>query len=283
MNLARDQDSIKAGTIIYKKSLTQELIIIRIQPDGGKVPDFEAGQFITLGLKPRGAAGDGSLVYRAYSIASPPEEKRYFELYIKWILEPVAGKFTSTLVDLKEGDTVFWKKPAGSFTIEEKRIDGSPDTRRLILVAAGTGLAPFISYILHLRARGSRRQIILLHGARFVAELGYRDLLESLASNKENGWDFKYIPAISRPDDPLSSGWIGYTGRVESLLVEKQGESALENIAGEKITPANSIFHVCGYHGTIDAVTSILAPLGFVTNKNKRQDGSFDIKIEIYG
>jgi hypothetical protein len=27
----------------------------------------------------------------------------------------------------------------------------------------------------------------------------------------------------------------------------------------------------------------ILGPLGFVTNRSKRKDGSFDIKIETYG
>ena len=46
-----------------------------------------------------------------------------------------------------EGD-LYWSKPAGWFTLEDKRADGTPDTRRLVLVASGTGLAPFISYIL---------------------------------------------------------------------------------------------------------------------------------------
>jgi ferredoxin-NADP reductase len=49
-----------------------------------------------------------------------------------------------------EGD-LYWSKPAGWFTLEDKRADGTPDTRRLVLVASGTGLAPFISYILHLK------------------------------------------------------------------------------------------------------------------------------------
>jgi hypothetical protein len=30
-------------------------------------------------------------------------------------------------------------------------------------------------------------------------------------------------------------------------------------------------------------VISMLQPLGFVSNRNKRKDGSFDIKIETYG
>jgi ferredoxin--NADP+ reductase len=65
---------------------------------------------------------------------------------------------------------------------------------------------------------------------------------------------------------------------VEALLGPQ-----LEKAAGEKITPANSFFHICGYQGTIDSVVAILGPLGFVTNRNRRKDGSFDIKIETYG
>jgi ferredoxin/flavodoxin---NADP+ reductase len=47
--------------------------------------------------------------------------------------------------------------------------------------------------------------------------------------------------------------------------------------------PDNSFFHICGYQGTIESVISILHPLGFVTNREKRNDGSYDVKIETYG
>ena len=65
--------------------------------------------------------------------------------------------------------------------------------------------------------------------------------------------------------------------------MEKLLGPQLEKAVGEKVTPANSFFYICGYQGTIDSVAAILSPLGFVTNRNKRKDGSFDIKIETYG
>jgi ferredoxin--NADP+ reductase len=91
------------------------------------------------------------------------------------------------------------------------------------------------------------------------------------------------MPAVSRPSDELSKGWQGHVGRVESLLAKNGGESALEKALGQKVTPENSFFYICGYQGTIDSVVATLSPLGFVTNRNKRKDGSFDIKIETYG
>ena len=268
------------GRLSYRKDLTPDLAILRMQPaDGGPVPDFRAGQFVTLGIQ---FPDEDRMIYRAYSISSPPEEKRYFELYIKWTTKPVMGKLTSALFGMKEGDTLYWRKPAGAFTIEDKKADGTPDSRRLVLVASGTGLAPFISYVLHLKSIGSKREIVLLHGAKYAQELGYRDILEKMAGG--DSLNFKYLPTVSRPDHELSRGWRGSTGRVETLLVDKVDDrSHLEKTVGEKVTPENSFFHVCGYQGTIDSVVSILGPLGFVTNRSKRKDGSFDIKIETYG
>jgi ferredoxin/flavodoxin---NADP+ reductase len=265
------------GKLIYRNDIAPDLAILRIQPaDGSSIADFKAGQFVTLGLQ---FPGEDKITYRAYSISSPPEEKRYFELYIKLAREPVMGKFTSAFFDLKVGDTLYWRKPAGAFTLEDKRADGSPDNRRLVLVASGTGLAPFVSYSLHLQSIGSKRKIVLLHGARNAQELGYRSIFESMARSD----NFVYIPTVSRPNDELSKGWRGNLGRVESLLVRADGESTLEKTIGQQVTPENSFFCICGYQGTIDSVIAILSPLGFVTNRNKRKDGSFDIKIETYG
>ena len=258
------------------------MAILRLKPQEGKVPDFQAGQFVALGVNL--LQDNNRITYRAYSIASPPEEKRHFEFYIKMVSEPLPGKVTSAIFNLKEGDPVYWQYPAGTFTIEEKKVDGSSERRRLILVASGTGLAPFISYILHLSNTNTCREIILLHGARYAAELGYRDLLESLQTKTHHNLNFKYIPTVSRPDHPLSKGWNGNNGRVESLLISnKEGISKLERAVGERITPKNSFFHICGYQGTIDSVINLLTPLGFITNRNKRTDGSFDIKTETYG
>ena len=266
------------GKINYHKNLTPDLAIIRVQPaDGRPVSDFKAGQFVALGLK---LDGHHNITYRPFSLSSPPEEKRYFEFYIKSASEYIMNKFTSTLFKMLKGDLLYWRNPAGAFTIEDKKADGTPDTRRLVLVASGTGLAPFISYVLHLKNIKSKREIVLLHGAKYVQELGYCDMLKNLSASDPN---FKYLTTVSRPDHELSRDWRGNVGRVETLLVGKDGcKSQLEEAVSEKVTPENSFFHICGYAGTIDAVISILSPLGFVTNRKKREDGSFDIKIETY-
>ncbi|MFQ5783171.1 MAG: hypothetical protein ACE5GR_09015 [Nitrosopumilus sp.] len=110
------------------------------------------------------------------------------------------------------GDAVFYQKPAGNFCIEDSFPNGTPDRRQMILIATGTGLAPFMSYILHLRNIGTKKKIVLIHGARHPLELGYREILEKLEGESNNSWNFRYFPTISHPEDPLNKGWTGFTG-----------------------------------------------------------------------
>jgi ferredoxin--NADP+ reductase len=274
------------GICTYVRVLKEDLAIIRVTPSDGPVPDFKAGQFVTLGTY---IPSEGKIIRRAYSIASPPEQKKHFELLIRWVRKPVPGRLTTDLFNKKEGDEIFWVKPVGIFTINEKMHDGSPDNRRMVLIGGGTGLAPFIAYTLHLKSIGSKREIIVLHGASYVDELSYRELLtdleeESLDKGRDK-WNFRYRASISRPQEWFNRTWSGQKGRVESFLRPMPGidRSPLEELVGEKITPENTSFYVCGWQGTVDGALDYLVPKGFVTERSKRKDGSYDVKFESYG
>ncbi|MGI0028566.1 MAG: FAD-binding oxidoreductase [Nitrososphaera sp.] len=274
------------GKITYVQVLKEDLAIFHITPDNGPVPDFKAGQFVTLGLH---VPSEGKIIRRAYSIASPPEQKKRFELVVRWVRKPVPGRLTTELFSKKEGDEIAWVKPTGIFTINDKMPDGSPENRRMVLIGGGTGLAPFIAYSLHLKAIGSRREIVVLHGASYVDELSYKELLGSLEEESldhgKDKWNFRYRASISRPQEWFNRTWGGQKGRVESFLRPKAGKdlSPLEELVGEKVTPENTTFYICGWQGTVDGALDYLVPKGFVTERNKRKDGSYDIKFESYG
>jgi ferredoxin/flavodoxin---NADP+ reductase len=274
------------AVISYIRVLKEDLAIFKITPTNGSVPDFKAGQFVTIGLH---NPNEGKIVRRAYSIASPPEQKKYFELLVRWVRKPLPGRLTTELFNRKEGEDAAWVKPTGIFTINEKMHDGSADNRRMVLIGGGTGLAPFISYSLHLKSIGSKREIVVLHGASYVDELSYRELLteleeESMDAGKDK-WNFRYRASISRPQEWFNRSWEGQKGRVESFLRPIPGtdQSPLEELVNERITPENTSFYVCGWQGTVDGALDYLVPKGFVTERNKRKDGSYDIKFESYG
>jgi len=274
------------AVISYIRVLKEDLAIFKITPTNGQVPDFKAGQFVTIGLH---NPNEGKIVRRAYSIASPPEQKKYFELLVRWVRKPLPGRLTTELFNRKEGEDAAWVKPTGIFTINEKMHDGSADNRRMVLIGGGTGLAPFISYSLHLKSIGSKREIVVLHGASYVDELSYRELLTELEEESmdvgKDKWNFRYRASISRPQEWFNRSWDGQKGRVESFLRPIPGtdQSPLEELVNERITPENTSFYVCGWQGTVDGALDYLVPKGFVTERNKRKDGSYDIKFESYG
>jgi len=273
------------GTITYAQLLKEDLGIFRVVPEGG-VPDFKAGQFATLGLPVK--AEGGKVIRRAYSIASHPEEKRYFEFVIRWVKKPFPGRLTTELFNAKEGCEISWVKPTGHLTLNNELPNGDPDERRIICIGGGTGLAPFVSMAQHLHAIGDKREIIVLHGASYVDELSYKQLLTDLENESvdrgTDKWNFKYRASISRPQDWFNRAWSGQVGRVEQFLRSKMGEkSPLEELIGDKITKENTIFYICGWQGTIDGTMDYLQTRDFVTERQKREDGSFEVKFESYG
>lgn len=275
------------ATIIYVQLLKEDLVVLRMVPNDGIIPDYKAGQFITLGIPV--ITENYKTVRRAYSLASHPENKKYYEFIIRWVRKPLPGRVTSQLFYASEGDEVYLGKPTGNaLTINERLPDGRKDDRRIVCVGGGTGIAPFVSFAKHLHAVGDKREVVVLHGASYIDELSYKETFtkleeESLDRGKDK-WNFRYRAAISRPQEWFNRAWKGQTGRVENFLRSREGgKSPLEELVGEKITKENTSFYICGWQGTIDGVMDFLAPQGFVTYHNKREDGSFEVKYESYG
>ncbi len=274
------------GKVIYTNLLKEDLVIIRILPDEG-MPDYITGQFLTIGVIV--PTENFKLVRRAYSIASHPENKDYFEFVIRWVRNPLPGRVTTMLFHASVGDEVKLGHPTGNaLLINETLPNGEKDNRRIVCVGGGTGLAPFIAYANHLHDVGDNRQVVVLHGASYVDELSYKKMLTDLEDDSirrgEDQWNFKYRAAISRPKEYFNRSWSGHVGRVESFFKEgKEGLSPLDELVGEKCTPENTSIYICGYQGTIDGVIDLTKSRGFVTKDKKLDDGSFSIKFESYG
>ena len=275
----------ETAKLTYITKLKDDLMVCRLVPDNVPVPEYNAGQYIIIGM-PNPEEGN-RVVRRAYSIASHPENRDYVELYIRWVRKPLPGRLTTQLFKANVGDTITWMSPTGKdLEINETLHNGEKDNRRIVCIGGGTGLAPFVCFGQHLYATGDKREVVVLHGASYTDELGYRDLFTELENKSldlgKDKWNFMYRASISRPNE--NPGWNGHVGRVESFLKPSDdGTSALEEIVGEKITRDNTIFYICGWQGTIDGAMNYLSPKGFVTNRKARSDGSFEVKFESYG
>ena len=139
------------------------------------VPRFRPGQFLHLAVDP----WDPSTHWpdsRPLSLASPPESRRELRVTVSEV-----GRFTARIMKAQPGDTVWLKLPYGEFVVESRH------TSPAILVAGGTGVAPFISLAASkLALEGPAR---LLYGVRHPDLLIYRADLDAAAQrNPEFSW-----------------------------------------------------------------------------------------------
>ena len=197
------------ATMVERIDLTDALTVFRVQPDKmpEKQPWFAPGQYCVLGMNNSEKPELGSQ-RRSMSIASAPEDGGPVEFYIRYVSKPESDNpLTHMLWKLKNGDRMYMRAvAAGVFTVKETV--GDADGRIRVMVAAGTGSAPFVSMVRSELRRNPKVDLsnyVLLHGASYPADLGYRDeLLKYVETNK-----LRYWGTVSRPKE--APDWRGDT------------------------------------------------------------------------
>jgi CDP-4-dehydro-6-deoxyglucose reductase len=174
----------------------------------------------------------GKKLTRAYSTASPPDGNR-FELCLNRVRD---GLFSSYLFEMQPGETVDMKGPLGFFTWRFP-VDDS------ILVATGTGIAPFRGMLRSYLAAGGQSQITLIYGVRYEESLLYREEFEQLQERHPN---FKFLPTLTRP----SHSWQGLTGRVQTHTMHTLGDRRDVDV------------YICGLKAMVDDMRAHLKEVG---------------------
>ena len=257
------------ATLLERVDLTGALSIFRVVPDSlpTKRPWFTAGQYCVVGLNNEEVPALGA-VQRPMSIASAPEADGPIEFYIRRISKPVShNPLTPSLWKLSAGDRLHMGSvAAGVFTIGDTV--GVDDRRLRVMVAAGTGIAPFISMIRSEVCRNPGVDLTrwaLLHGVSYPQELGYREELLALRA----GHHLRYWGTVSRPDEARE--WAGDVGRVESFF-ESERLLDLERRLGLPsggFTPENAVVFICGLTGTIVGTVMRLIDRAFIPSGKK--------------
>ncbi len=259
------------ATLIQRQDLTDELAIFRVKADS-PVEDFKPGQYTTLGLlqtpeeaakNPPSRTGKDNtrpkLILRAYSIASSPNVRDdYLEFFLVLVDD---GELTPKLWQLKEGDRLFMgPKITGKFTL-----DDIPPGKDLVMVATGTGLAPYLSMLHTYRNTDRWRRFIVIHGTRLAQDLGYRAELEQIAREDPT---VTYIASVTR--EPEDSPWQGLRGRVPNILQPAN----YHELVGAPLDPEQCHVFLCGNPAMIEQVCNDLQPFGFTVRDRNNPDGN---------
>lgn len=238
------------ATVIGKIMMTPDLMILRVRTDEPR-DQFKAGQYTTIGVLAAEQRSTNSamslehipndvMITRPYSIASANTQTRDFEFYISQVK---SGQLTPRLFNLAQGSRMWVDdRILGIFHLNE-----TPSDCNIVMIATGTGLAPYISFLRSHINENKNIKMAVIHGAANVWDLGYYSELSFINSTFDN---FYYFPTLLKPD----SSWNGLEGYIETHL-----KSGLLESSGIEINPDKTHFYMCGNPKMVESVSEYLS------------------------
>src|SRR5205085_9997120 len=171
--------------LVDETSQTQSIVL-----EPPEWPGHRAGQHVDVRL----TAEDGYQAERSYSIASAPEDD-HLVLTVERLDDGEVSPYLAG--ELRPGDELELRGPIGGYFVWEAQLGGP-----LLLLAGGSGIVPLRAMLRHRAATGSTIATRLLYSAKSLADVIYRDELESLAANDEV--DVRFTLTREEPE-----GWHG--------------------------------------------------------------------------
>jgi ferredoxin-NADP reductase len=213
-------------------------IVLELEDWGG----HRAGQHVDIRL----TAEDGYQAQRGYSIASAPED----DGVMLTVDRLGGGEVSPYLTDVIEaGDEIEVRGPIGGYFVWDASLSGP-----LQLISGGSGIVPMRAMLRHWAAARPAVQVRLLHSARSLDDVIYRDEVMRLAAFDEA--DVRIALTRVWPE-----GWRGHRGRIDR-------EFLLGAAWAPKDEPRT---YVCGPTGFVEAAATALVENGQRTETIKTE------------
>lgn len=224
--------------------------------DGGELPDYKPGQFLTIKLdipeQPRP-------VIRTYSLSDYDRAHDYYRLSIKREVAPkdldippgVASNFMHDVIE--EGSVIPAKPPNGKFFID---VSSSVPA---VLISNGVGITPMMAMAKACTLLNPNRHLWFLHGARNGDYHAFQDAVLEIGKQNPN-LHIHYKYSRPRPED---GGFYHSQGYVDKELLETQITPQIQQNYGA----TDAEYFLCGSPAFMDSIRSGLSELGVSENK----------------
>lgn len=171
------------------RGMANDTTVLDIEPGWGVPVQFEAGQYIGIGVQV-----DGRFVWRSYSIVNTPTQARKsFQICVRAVQD---GKLSQHLQDCaRPGQVIRLAAPAGDFHLTD------PLPEKLLFITAGSGITPVISMLRHLDEQGTLNDVTLIHSIRKPEDLLFADTLRDLQARHR---DFRLILRVTSEDGRIT-------------------------------------------------------------------------------
>lgn len=211
--------------VVKKEQVTPHVFFVTFRLVSPPAIEFRAGQNMMLMIAPG--------VNRTMSIASPPSEKN--EVLMIHDVSPM-GPGSKWTLGLQTGDSATIVAPTGG------ALSFVPTQRKKVMVATGTGVAPFHAMILDY-VNGADHEtttpLVLYWGLRHEEDVYWKEEFDRISSLHPF---FTWRLILSKPGE----GWSGLRGHVT------------EHVITQETNPETSEFYLCGNKAMIEEVTGAL-------------------------
>lgn len=211
---------------------------------------FSAGQFSRLGF----TEGEG-YIWRAYSVTSA----EYDEVLEFFVILIENGPMSARFAKIQAGDTILLDKTAQGFFVPERFVDGQD----LIMLATGSGIAPFLSMLQQPEIWQRFDTLALAHSVSYKSDLIFNGFIAQLAEHPLVGEFYhklRFVPITTREQDNQT---------LHFRLPESITNGSLAQKMQLDFTQERSRFMICGNPAMVQDTFKALLDKGFTMHRNK--------------
>ena len=223
----------RTAEIVAVRNETAHARSLALRVDGW--PGHDAGQHVDVRL----TAADGYQAQRSYSISSPPAAAQ-LELLVDYVPDGEVSPYLTR--EARVGDRFELRGPIGGYFTWTAAYGGP-----LLLIAGGSGIAPFASILAYRAAAAPGIATHLLYSVRTAEDIIFKEQLEAW---KRADPALAVSLTLTRSASP---DWSGYRGRIDAAMLREVAFAVTES----------PLAYVCGPTTMVEHVADTLVSIGY--------------------